>query len=71
MVDKELLNILCCPKCKSEIEEVGEEIVCQNSECGLRYPIKEDIPVMLIEEAEATSTSPSSMSDQLPGSQGN
>ena len=52
-LDPMLLEILACPKCKSEVKEVGEKIVCQNSQCGLKYPIRDGIPVMLIDEAEA------------------
>lgn len=52
MIDKELLDILCCPSCKSDVKLVGEKLICQNSKCGLRYPIKDGIPVMLVEEAE-------------------
>jgi hypothetical protein len=52
MIDKELLEILACPKCKSDVKVVGDKIVCQNPQCGLRYPIRDDIPVMLIDEAE-------------------
>jgi uncharacterized protein YbaR (Trm112 family) len=51
-VDKELLEILVCPNCRGEIEyrEREELIVC--TKCGLRYPVRDGIPVMLIEEAE-------------------
>lgn len=52
MIDKELLEILACPKCKAEVKLEGGKIVCQNPQCGLRYPIRDGIPVMLIEEAE-------------------
>lgn len=52
MIDKELLDILACPKCKTSVILDGDKIVCTNKECGLRYPVREDIPVMLIEEAE-------------------
>lgn len=50
-IDKELLAILACPKCKGEIKltEKGDGLVCQA--CKLMYPIKDDIPVMLIDEA--------------------
>ena len=50
MVDKELLEILACPLCKTEVRLEGEKIVC--TRCGRRYPIKDDIPIMLVEEAE-------------------
>jgi uncharacterized protein YbaR (Trm112 family) len=52
MIDKELLEILACPKCKMEVKLEGEQLVCTNPQCGLRYPIRDGIPVMLIEEAE-------------------
>ncbi len=50
MIDKELLEILACPLCKSEVQLENDKIVCTN--CERRYPIKDDIPVMLIDEAE-------------------
>jgi len=52
MIDKELLDILVCPKCKTVVRLDGEKIVCTNPQCGLRYPIRGGIPVMLIDEAE-------------------
>lgn len=50
-IEKELLEILACPKCKGEVKmnEKGDGLVC--SKCRLVYPIKDDIPVMLIDEA--------------------
>jgi uncharacterized protein YbaR (Trm112 family) len=55
-VDKELLDILICPSCGGDVEyrQDGEVIVCLK--CGLRYPVKDDIPVMLIEEAQKPAT---------------
>lgn len=52
-VSPELLEILRCPKCKSkvEIKDDGSALKCVNHECALVYPIKDDIPVMLVEEA--------------------
>lgn len=50
MIDKELLDILACPACKGNVKLDGEKIVC--TKCGLRYPIKDGIPVMLIDEGE-------------------
>ncbi|HTU00306.1 MAG TPA: Trm112 family protein [Candidatus Sulfotelmatobacter sp.] len=54
MIDKELLEILACPKCKSPVrlDEPAARIICTSSACGLRYPIRDGIPVMLIDEAE-------------------
>jgi uncharacterized protein len=50
-ISKELLEILACPKCKGEIflNPAGDGLICKA--CSLVYPIKEDIPVMLIDEA--------------------
>ena len=52
MIDKELLEILACPQCKAEVKLEGERIICQNPLCGLRYPIRDGIPVMLIDQAD-------------------
>ncbi len=51
MIDKELLNILACPVCKADVELKENKIVCKK--CGRKYPIKDGIPVMLIDEAES------------------
>ena len=50
-IDKELLDILVCPKCKGDIELSEKEDSLNCIPCNLRYPIKDDIPVMLIDEA--------------------
>lgn len=52
MIDKGLLDILACPACKAIVKLEGDKIVC--TKCGRRYPIKDDIPIMLINEAEFT-----------------
>jgi len=49
-MDKELLDILACPACRADVKFEDNRIVCTG--CGRRYPIKDDIPVMLIDEAE-------------------
>ena len=51
-LSKELLDILACPKCKGEIylNETEDSLICDK--CKLQYEIKDDIPVMLIDEAE-------------------
>jgi len=53
VIDKELLEILACPACKASVRQEGDRIVC--TKCGLRYPIRDDIPVMLVDEAERPS----------------
>ena len=49
-MDNEILKIMACPACKSEVEMKDGKIVCVS--CGRRYPIKDGIPVMLVDEAE-------------------
>jgi uncharacterized protein YbaR (Trm112 family) len=51
MLKKELLDILVCPKCKGDLEYKTEEseLVCHV--CKLAYAVKDDIPIMLIDEA--------------------
>ena len=52
-ISPELLEILRCPKCKSKVElkPDGSGLKCVNHECALLYPIRDEIPVMLIDEA--------------------
>ncbi len=51
-VDKELLKILACPQCKGDVRlnKNGDGISC--SECKLVFPVKDDIPIMLLSEAK-------------------
>ena len=51
-INRELLDILACPKCKGDIylNDAGDGLICDN--CKLVYEIKNDIPIMLIEEAK-------------------
>ena len=50
-VDTQLLEILVCPKCKGDLEyrEAESSLICHT--CKLRYPVRDDIPIMLIDEA--------------------
>ena len=52
-IDRDLLEILVCPKCKGEVRltDEGDGLTC--SACKLLYPIRDDIPVMLVEEARS------------------
>lgn len=53
MVNKKLLEILVCPACKGELEyqpKNPERFICWK--CRLAYRVEDDIPVMLIDEAE-------------------
>ncbi len=51
-IDDELLSMLACPQCKKELtyDRAAEKLICEA--CGLRYPIVDDVPDMLVENAE-------------------
>lgn len=52
MIKKELLDILACPKCKGPVKLNDKEdgLICET--CKLIYEIRDDIPIMLIDEAK-------------------
>ena len=57
MVSKKLLEILRCPSCVQQSQGILEMVhdtwlVCQEDGCGRKYPIRDDIPVMLINEGD-------------------
>ena len=52
LIKKELMEILVCPADKAELKELEESSQLQCTECGRKYPVKDGIPVMLIDEAE-------------------
>ncbi len=49
MLNKKLLEILACPVCKSEVKLKGDKIICYK--CKKYYPVRDGIPVMLVNEA--------------------
>lgn len=51
-ISEKLLEILACPLCKKSVVMDGDWIVSTDAETRRRYPIKDEIPVMLIEESE-------------------
>ncbi len=53
MIDETLLKLLVCPKSKAPLKQVGDELICETS--ALAYPIRDDIPVLLVEEARKIS----------------
>lgn len=51
MISKDLLEILACPQCKGALQLQGEEgLLCEK--CSLLYAIRDDIPIMLIDQAQ-------------------
>ncbi len=51
-IKPELLDILACPKCKGPVVIDGPPDSLSCSQCSLRFPVRDGIPVMLIDEAE-------------------
>lgn len=52
LIDEGLARILVCPVDKSDLTEDTEASALECTECGRRYPVRDGIPVMLVEEAE-------------------
>ena len=55
-LDPRLLEIVVCPRCHAHLQPVPDErapadLVCSNQDCGLRFPVRDGIPVLLIDEA--------------------
>ena len=52
-LDPALLDILACPACKSplSVDDAASTLNCTSGECGLRYPVRDGIPVLLVDEA--------------------
>jgi len=53
MIKPELLDILCCPKCKGSLVYKPEEDSLTCTKCGKKYDVKNDIPIMLVDETDA------------------
>ncbi len=47
MISKDLLEILACPVCKSDVKFKDNKIVCTNKKCRKTYEVKDGIPIML------------------------
>lgn len=52
LIKKELMELLVCPADKADLVELENEKKLQCTKCGRKYPVKDGIPVMLIDEAE-------------------
>ena len=55
MINKELLDILCCPETKADLVLDGDTLVSTDKNTRRRYKIENDIPIMLIDESEVLS----------------
>ncbi len=54
-LNEALLGILACPNCRSSlvVDYEASELVCAKPECGLAYPVRDSIPILLVDEARA------------------
>ncbi len=50
MVDERLLKILVCPECKQDVRLEGDWRICQT--CRVKYPVRDGIPIRLVDQAE-------------------
>ncbi|MEU9122075.1 Trm112 family protein [Streptomyces sp. NPDC048506] len=54
-VEASLIQILACPACHAPLEDQTDadpaELICTSAECGLGYPVRDGIPVLLVDEA--------------------
>ena len=51
-LDPHFVAMLACPQCGAPVRQAENRLICQQSTCGLRYPIEDGIPVMLVAEAD-------------------
>jgi uncharacterized protein YbaR (Trm112 family) len=56
-LNEALLGILACPNCRSSlvVDYEASELLCSKPECGLAYPVRDSIPILLVDEARAPS----------------
>ncbi len=61
-LDKELIEMLACPQCKGDLVATEKEdgLICQ--QCAVIFPVRDDIPILLIDEARPWNPSPSNES---------
>jgi len=50
-IDPALLEIFACPQCHAPLSETDDELVCTSADCALAYPVRDGIPVLLVDEA--------------------
>ena len=54
-LDAELLKILVCPQCKTRVEPTPDQQGLRCPACRVVYPVRDDIPIMLVDEARPES----------------
>jgi len=56
MISNALINILACPICKGELKQIEAAAFLLCRSCGLKYPVRENIPLLLTDEAISADT---------------
>ncbi|MCI0687784.1 MAG: Trm112 family protein [Sporichthyaceae bacterium] len=59
-MDAALLEVIACPRCRSplQVDDSAAELVCTSSSCRLAYPVRDGIPVLLVDEARTRAPGP-------------
>jgi len=70
LIDAQLKEMLICPSCHGELAEDEAQSKLRCLQCGLAYPVRDGIPVMLIEEAEKPTDATTELPNPAEGSQG-
>jgi hypothetical protein len=52
MLNKDLLAILCCPKCKGDLDYKPDKETLTCKSCGKVYPVRNGIPIMLVDDEQ-------------------
>lgn len=52
MIKKEILKILACPECRTDLIPYEEFLVCINAVCRRQYPVKANFPMLIVETSE-------------------
>ena len=66
-INKELLEILVCPACRSKVELTTDEKGLKCVSCHRLYPIRDDIPVMLVDQATIQTSAEGTPAEESPG----
>jgi uncharacterized protein YbaR (Trm112 family) len=56
-IPQDLLEILACPDCKTPVVLKGDRLICCKADCRRAYEVRDDIPIMLIEESKVVEPS--------------
>ncbi|HEY3423778.1 MAG TPA: Trm112 family protein [Negativicutes bacterium] len=65
MINKELLDILACPKCKGALIQEDKNPILKCKDCKQLYPIIDDIPVLILEKADSIITQNQTVTESL------